>query len=123
MLRLDLPGPDGSVERVERWATVKMGRQGLAERPRSPAEVARRQGGVVRRSDHLRVACERRGSRVGLVREHIEAGAGEASFVERYEERGLVDQRASSDVHESRGGAHRRKRGAVDQWRASWFVA
>jgi hypothetical protein len=35
------------------------------------------------------------------MRVRVESGAGEASLVERLEERGLVDQRASRDVHES----------------------
>ena len=65
----------------------------------------------------------RAASRVRLVWEHVEAGAGEASLIKRLEERGLVDQRASSDVHESRAGAHRRERGAIDQRRSSWFGA
>src|SRR6476469_9829765 len=109
MLGLDLPWLGGSIERVGRPATVKLRRQALAERSRSAAEVARRQGGIVRRGDHLRMLCEWRGSGVGLVRENVEGGPGETSLVERLQECVLVDQRASSDIYEPRARAHRRK--------------
>jgi hypothetical protein len=106
MLRLDLPELGGGVERVGRPATVELRCEGLAERSRGAVEVARRQRGVVRRGDDLRVVRERSGRRVGLVREHVESGAGEASLVERVEERGLVDQRRSS-WFVARGQDHR----------------
>jgi hypothetical protein len=69
------------------------------------------------------VTGERSRNWVGLACEHVKAGAGEVSSVERLEQRGLVDECASSDVHESRTAPHSREGAAVDERRSSWFVA
>jgi RimJ/RimL family protein N-acetyltransferase len=84
-LRLDLPGLGGSVECVRRPATLEVGSQGLAERARTAAEVACGEGGVVRGGDDLRVVCERPGSRIGFLPEHVESCTGQPSLVERLE--------------------------------------
>ena len=51
----------------------------------------------------------------GLVLEHVEAGAGDAAFGERADERGLVDQCAARGIDEKGARLHQRELARPDQ--------